>query len=69
MSDHEHAEELIRYKITLTDRHWWGGQITLEIIGVGSSKKDDELLIHLKENGFYSINFNHVVFIHATGVA
>lgn len=63
MSDeHQH---LVRYTVTMRARHWWGGRVTLYIVGKGSSKKDDELLIFLPNGGFYSVNFGRVLWMTA----
>lgn len=50
----------IEYTITFNERNWWGGHKRLVLVGTGSSKKDDELLVFLGENGFESINYGCV---------
>ncbi|PYJ11273.1 MAG: hypothetical protein DMF06_03415 [Verrucomicrobia bacterium] len=62
MSDehtHDHTQELL-YLVYLAERTAWGAwRAPIEIIGVGSSKKENELLIHTTK-GFYSFNFDRV---------
>jgi hypothetical protein len=62
--EHEHPVK-VRYIVTFVDRSWWGGHKTLTLIGTGSSKKDNELLIFREGGGFYSINYERVQFMAA----
>lgn len=61
--NHQHS---VRYTVTMRDRHWWGGRIRLDIVGVKSSQLGGELLIFLPDGGFYSINFACVWMMTAT---
>lgn len=66
MSDehtHEHAQP-IRYTLHLVDRHWWGGRVTMVLVGTGSSVQGNELLIR-QERGIWCINFSRVRFMQA----
>lgn len=54
--EHIHA---IRYTIYLR-RHWWSTE-TLVIVGVGSSKQGDELLIKCQDGAFHSVNYANVI--------
>ena len=57
IEEHQH---LVRYTITMIDRHWWGQRIKLDIIGTRSSQLNGELLIFLPGGGFHSINYLRV---------
>lgn len=63
------SQQLIRYTLTLQERHLWGARVQQVIIGTGSSKKDDELLIFREGGGFVSVNYNHVIRLEAEPLA
>lgn len=64
MADAHTHEQTIRYTVHLDDRHWWGAQKTVTVIGKGSSVQGSELLIHT-ESGLYSFNFGRVLYMEA----
>ena len=61
--NHVHEVRPLRYTLTLTERHWWGGRKQLVIVGTSSSKQDNEILIRLESGGFWSLNYDYIMHV------
>lgn len=55
------SQPQIRYTVTMQERHLWGARVRHVLVGVGSSKKENELLVFFENGGLMSINYNHVI--------